>query len=104
MQDGIRKIEFDITASGRGSKIRVDGKEIPYVRKVEVIAEAGEATIVRIEMFALDDIKVEGQASPDVVLLDARASAIAEGLEAAWGVGPRNPGTSKPNSLRHWGH
>ena len=52
------KIEFEVDATGRG-KVLLDGKPI-NARRIEVIVEVGEATIVK---FSLVNVDVTGIAS-----------------------------------------
>lgn len=68
----LRTIEFDITPSSLGSKITVNGVELPYVRKVEIVAEARHASKIFIEMFALEGVTVKGKSFVETKFVDPK--------------------------------
>ena len=60
MENKRHEIAVDLTPAGYGSKILIDGIEIPRVKKFVVICEAGKVTRVELEVLALDGVTVNG--------------------------------------------
>ena len=54
------KIELELTPSGFGSKVLIDGFSIPHVSKVTVVSAVGkDATRVYLEIVAMDGVSIK---------------------------------------------